>query len=162
MQEVEVRWWKDWSIFHRRGWGNGDCSAWKTGKKKKMLRGISSICTNTWREGVKKMEPRSFLWCLATNTEGFPEHKEKQLYCEGDWALKEAARSGAGDSTPGEIEKPSGLCSLLYIILVEQQGFWTKWPPERSLPTSNILLSSPLPPPFYFFQKRHVKTDTKK
>ena len=42
---------------------------WQFSPEKRRLRGISSICTNTWREGAKRMEPEPFEWCPVTEPE---------------------------------------------------------------------------------------------
>lgn len=50
-----LRWWEDWSIPHMRVcWESSDCSAWRSKSSGR------SVSMNTWREGTKKMEPRSF------------------------------------------------------------------------------------------------------
>lgn len=38
--------------------------------KKRRLKGISSLCINTWREDAKKTEPDSFQWCPVPRQEG--------------------------------------------------------------------------------------------
>ena len=53
------RWWRDWSTSPvRRGWESWDCSAWRRG----VLRRISSVSMNTWREGAMRTKPGSCQW----------------------------------------------------------------------------------------------------
>lgn len=60
------RWLRDWSICHKRkSWERQDCSAWRRDGSGETL----PIQTNTWREGVQKIEPHSFQRCPVTKQE---------------------------------------------------------------------------------------------
>ena len=76
--------------------------------------GISSMYTNTWKEGAKRMEPGSFQWCPVTGQEAMGTHRHTGdslwtlFYCEHHWALAQVAQRGCGVSLLGDIQKPSG------------------------------------------------------
>lgn len=53
----------------RKGWETGTVQP----NREEKVQGFSSMHMNTWREGVKQMEPRTFQWCPVTWTQAHTE-----------------------------------------------------------------------------------------
>ena len=105
--------------------------------------GNLSININTWREGVKKMDPGCFQWCLVPrqelvvtnqNTGGF-------LWMLGSTSVQCGWRALAHivESPPWKSSKPAWTWAWAPICgcLCWNRG-WSRWT-QRSLPTSSIL-----------------------
>lgn len=81
------RWWRDWSTAPmRKGWGSWVCPVsigddWE---------GTSPISMSIWREGAKRVDPGTALWCRAIwqaaksrNCTGSSRKHKQQFYCYG-------------------------------------------------------------------------------
>lgn len=72
----------------KKGWEHWNYSTWR----RQGSEGISSMCTNMWRKGAKKMKPGSFQVAPSSRTRNNENKQtqavpsqEKVFYCEGDW-----------------------------------------------------------------------------
>ena len=125
-------------------WRTGAPLLWGTvglfSMKKIRLGGISSMYTNTWREGAKKTEPGFVQWCPVTGPEAMNRDwniggsiwtSGNDSSREGDRALAHVSQRDCGVSLLGDIQSPPGhgprqpaLGGPTWV------GVWTRWRPE--------------------------------
>ena len=114
------------------------------------LRGISSMCTNTCREGAKRTVPGSLQWCPVTgpeatgtnwNTRGSLWTSGNTFHCDGDQTPAQVSQGGYRVSILVDVQKPFGhdtgqavVSGPVYVSGVEADDL------QRSLPASVILL----------------------
>lgn len=141
-----------------------DLSIWQEEAEwaeKRRLRGISSWCINTWREGVKRMEPDSSWWYPLSGQEVGVIEIQKKSYLKEDFlfflfffngrsgqALHQSAQTGM-ESPSLQILKTwlqSVLGNMLYLTLLWAGG-WTPEIPSNlnySVTDNSIELTLPL------------------